>query len=67
VKLLLDMNVAPRWAEWLRESGVDAIHWMDVGMPTASDAVIFAYAQSNGMIVFTHDLDFGALLAPRTS
>jgi len=63
VKLLLDMNLAPRWVQWLRTAGVDAIHWTDVGAPTATDATIFSHAQQHGLVVFTHDLDFGALLA----
>lgn len=63
MKLLLDMNLAPRWVAWLRNAGVQAVHWSQVGSPTAVDATIFAHAQANGMIVFTHDLDFGALLA----
>ena len=63
MKLLLDMNLAPRWVQWLREAGVDAIHWTEVGAPTAPDASIFDYAQQNGLTVFTHDLDFGVLLA----
>jgi len=63
VKLLLDMNLAPRWVRWLRNAGIDAVHWTEVGLPTAPDAVIFSYARQNGLVVFTHDLDFGALLA----
>jgi predicted nuclease of predicted toxin-antitoxin system len=63
VKLLLDMNLAPRWVQWLRAVGVDAVHWTEVGSPTATDATIFSYAHQHGLVVFTHDLDFGALLA----
>lgn len=63
VNLLLDMNLAPRWVDWLREAGFEAVHWREVGSPTATDATIFAHAQANEMIVFTHDLDFGAILA----
>lgn len=63
MKLLLDMNLAPRWVQWLRTAGVDAVHWTDVGTPTATDATIFSYAHQHGLVVFTHDLDFGALLA----
>jgi len=57
------MNLAPRWVQWLGEAGVNAVHWVDVGPPNATDATIFAYALQYGLIVFTHDLDFGALLA----
>ena len=37
--------------------------WVTIGNPDASDTVLMAWARANGYIVFTHDLDFGALLA----
>ena len=39
------------------------MHWSAIGKPTADDAQIMAWAQVNGYIVFTHDLDFSAILA----
>lgn len=63
MKLLLDMNLPPRWVQFLTAESVECIHWSDVGAPTAKDSDIMAYAQEHGFIVFTHDLDFGALLA----
>ena len=63
MKLLLDMNLATRWVQWLHGVGVEAVHWAEVGALDATDATIFSYAQENGLVVFTHDLDFGALLA----
>ena len=38
-----------------------------VGQPSAPDSEIMEYASQDGLIVFTHDLDFGALLANRKS
>lgn len=63
MKLLLDMNLPPRWVQFLAAEGFKCVHWSDVGTPTAKDSQIMAYARENGFIVFTHDLDFGALLA----
>ncbi len=63
MKLLLDMNLSPNWVEYLRASGLDAVHWSDIGDIRASDATIMQWAVKHGYIVFTHDLDFGALLA----
>ena len=63
MKILLDMNLPPRWATFLSEEGVECIHWSNVGESTAKDSVIMDYAKENGYIIFTHDLDFGALLA----
>jgi predicted nuclease of predicted toxin-antitoxin system len=34
-----------------------------VGEPTAPDTILMEWAKSNGYIVFTHDLDFGSILA----
>jgi predicted nuclease of predicted toxin-antitoxin system len=40
-----------------------AIHWTSLGDPRATDGEIMRYARDHGCVVFTHDLDFGALLA----
>jgi predicted nuclease of predicted toxin-antitoxin system len=42
---------------------VDAVHWASIGAPRAKDATIMSWARSNGHVLFTHDLDFSALLA----
>ena len=39
------------------------MHWANVGHATDPDEVIFEWAKSHGYIVFTNDLDFGAILA----
>jgi predicted nuclease of predicted toxin-antitoxin system len=57
------MNLSPGWVRFLRDNGIEAVHWSTVGDPRASDAVIMAWAGDNGWIVFTHDLAFSALLA----
>jgi predicted nuclease of predicted toxin-antitoxin system len=63
MKLLVDMNLSPAWVEVLRQAGIEAIHWSNVGAADAEDAQIMAYARQSGCIVLTHDLDFGTLLA----
>ena len=63
MKLLIDMNLSPAWVETFAAAGFEAIHWSAVGDPSAPDQVIFAWAYANAHIVFTHDLDFGAILA----
>ena len=63
LRLLLDMNLSPEWVVELSRHGYDAVHWSTVGDPRAADATIMAWARSNGYVVFTHDLDFGTLLA----
>jgi predicted nuclease of predicted toxin-antitoxin system len=41
----------------------DALHWATIGDARARDTEIFAYAKEKDYIVFTHDLDFGSILA----
>lgn len=65
MKLLIDMNLSPLWVQFLAESGFDSIHWSAIGPSAAPDTEIMDYAATAGLIVFTHDLDFGALLANR--
>jgi predicted nuclease of predicted toxin-antitoxin system len=63
MKLLVDMNLSPRWVGFLREKGWECIHWSGVGKANAPDSEVMAYAAANDFVVITHDLDFGAILA----
>ncbi|MFN3333639.1 MAG: DUF5615 family PIN-like protein [Caldilinea sp.] len=63
LRILVDMNLTPAWVSVLQAAGLEAIHWSHIGAPDAADSTIMAWAQQNGFIVFTHDLDFSALLA----
>ena len=63
MKLLVDMNLSPRWVSALAEAGIEAAHWSTLGAPNAPDSEIMAYAGEKDYVVLTHDLDFGAILA----
>ncbi|MBF0160598.1 MAG: DUF5615 family PIN-like protein [Magnetococcales bacterium] len=63
MKLLVDMNLSPRWIGILVQAEIEAIHWVTVGAQNASDLEIMAYARANNYVVLTHDLDFSAILA----
>ncbi len=63
LKILLDMNLSPELAKILEMNGYEATHWSSVGRFDALDSEIFDYAIDNDFIVFTHDLDFGIMLA----
>lgn len=63
MKILVDMNLSPSWVPVLKDAGFEAVHWSQIGDPKATDRVIMAYARTHGYVVFTHDLDFGAILA----
>lgn len=39
------------------------VHWSVIGKGSESDSVVLGWACENGYLVFTHDLDFGAILA----
>ncbi len=61
--ILLDMNLSPEWVTFFEEHDIPAVHWSSIGNPCASDIDILSYARDHDSIVFTHDLDFGMLLA----
>jgi len=67
MRILIDMNLSPQWALFLQSRGFDALHWSSIGSPSASDEEVLAYAEASGFVIFTHDLDFGMLLAARGS
>jgi predicted nuclease of predicted toxin-antitoxin system len=63
VKVLVDMNLAPRLVDYLNAAGVPAVHWSTVGRIDAHDTEIMAHASEHDHVVVTHDLDFSAILA----
>ena len=63
MKLVIDMNLSPDWAPVLVHAGHVATHWSFVGAPTAKDREILMWARDRQFVLFTHDLDFGAILA----
>ncbi len=63
MRLLLGMNLSLYLVDIFTEQGWQALHWSAVGDPGADDFSIMEWARDNGYTVFTHDLDFGTLLA----
>ena len=63
MRLLIDMNMSPDWVPLLRGHGFDAVQWSSLGAANAPDSEIIGYAFLNRCVVFTHDLDFGIILA----
>lgn len=63
MKLLLDMNLPPKLAETLTDSGILSAHWHTIGTPDATDEEIISHAKQNDFVVVTHDLDFSAILS----
>ena len=62
-RLLVDMNLSTEWIPLLKAAGHEAVHWSEVGDPRAPDPDLRPWASSRGYAVFTHDLDFGTMLA----
>jgi predicted nuclease of predicted toxin-antitoxin system len=63
MKILIDMNLSPDWVTVFQRYNISSVHWSTIGDPREKDAIIMEWARTNGYIVFTHDLDFGTLLA----
>ncbi len=63
MRLLIDVNLSPRWRDWLADAGFEAVHWSTIGPLDAPDSTIMVYAARETYVVFTHDLDFSAILA----
>ena len=62
MKLLLDMNIPAAWLPVLAAAGVESVHWRSVGAANAPDVLIMEWARVHHYSVFTHDLDYSALL-----
>jgi predicted nuclease of predicted toxin-antitoxin system len=63
MKVLIDMNLSPRWATVLAEEDIAAMHWSSVGLAKALDQEIMSFARVGGWVILTQDLDFGTILA----
>jgi predicted nuclease of predicted toxin-antitoxin system len=63
LKILIDMNLSPAWTAVFQQEEWEAVHWSAVGNAAAPDSELLDWAAANRFVLFTHDLDFGALLA----
>ncbi len=62
MKIIVDVNLAVRWANMLSSRGIESVHWTTIGSANAQDIEIMSFARENGYSVFTNDLDFSAIL-----
>jgi hypothetical protein len=51
MRFLVDMNLSPRWVDFLAAAGHEAVHWMDVGGPNAPDREILEHARRDGQVI----------------
>lgn len=58
MRFLVDAQLPPSLAEWLRRTGHEAEHVEEIGLRSADNSVIRAYAVRAGSIIVTKDRDF---------
>jgi predicted nuclease of predicted toxin-antitoxin system len=63
VRFLVDANLSPHVAEWLRHRKHGAAHVFERGLAGAPDREIFERTGEEGRILLTADLGFGEILA----
>jgi len=63
MRILVDMNLSPRWAAEFRSRGIEASHWSQIGAANATDEEVLKWCALHAHVLFTHDLDFGDILA----
>lgn len=63
MRLVLDQGLPRSTADILRRAGFEVVHVGDIGMATADDTSILAWARTWNGVVVTFDADFHALLA----
>lgn len=56
---LVDENLPPKVARWLRRSGYTAKAVREVGLKGKGDEEIIGWVQKRGAVIITSDLDFG--------
>ncbi len=61
------MNLSPDWCEILRGHGWEAVHWFEVGAPTASDTDVMSYARRSVFVTvpFPFDEEYSRALVGR--
>ncbi len=60
MKFLVDAQLPPALALWLREAGYRADHIEHLGLLHAADGAIWALALRDGWVIVTKDEDFSA-------
>lgn len=61
MKFVVDQQLPPTLAAWLRSKGHEAIHVREIGLRSAPDREIWRYAEAHSCVVVTKDEDFFVL------
>jgi len=46
MKILVDMNLSPKWVKLLTDNNIESVHWSSIGSPNDPDTNIITYAQA---------------------
>jgi predicted nuclease of predicted toxin-antitoxin system len=63
MRVLIDVNLTPRWVGYLIGAGHEAVHWSLIGSVSAKDREICEYCRLHHHVLLTNDLDFPQILA----
>lgn len=58
MRAVVDQQLPPALAVWLRDQGVEAVHVRDLDMGRATDTEILNWAEQNDAVVISRDDDF---------
>jgi predicted nuclease of predicted toxin-antitoxin system len=61
MRFLVDAQLPPQLAAWLRDRGHEASALREIGLRDADDADIWSRALADGAIIVTKDEDFAAM------
>lgn len=61
MRLLFDQNLSPRLKDTLQDIYPDSVHVRDVGLESADDTVVWAYANEHELVITSKDSDFRQL------
>lgn len=63
MRIVIDLNLSPKWGGWLAMHGVSARHWSEIGAADATDERVLEIVRARGDCLLTCDLDFGRIVA----
>lgn len=58
MRLLVDQHWSWRLREALQDLYPQSLHVRDVGLASAADAIVWAYAKEHGLVIVSKDADF---------
>lgn len=58
MQFLIDTNLPPALADWLRSRGHEAEHTVSLELASATDRQLWDYALAHGAVIVTKDEDF---------